>query len=138
MKVLRLFLFAALLMAFQCEDEVNVQEDLLFESGIYGGWELASQTVNGVTDMMPLPEMILEFYPDGNTQDNRGEYNLEEPFANTVGVFIMDQIEQTIAFKREGKEDIVYGYIIHPDKDFITFTFVESNAQFEQGWRKKY
>lgn len=88
--------------------------------------------------MTPSSEMILEFYPDSNTQDNRGEYNLEEPSANTVGIFIMDETEQTITFKREGREDIVYGYIMNPAKDFITFTFTESNAQFEQGWEKRY
>jgi len=125
-------------MAFQCDKEINAEEDLLFESGIYAGWELHSQTVNGVTDLTPPPEMILEFYPDDNTQDNKGEYNLEEPSANTIGIFIMDQTEQTITFKREGREDLIYSYIINPAKDLITFTFTESNAQFEQEWGKRY
>jgi hypothetical protein len=125
-------------MAFQCEDDINFEEDLLFDSGIYAAWELQDQTVNGVTDLMPPPQMILEFYPDSNVQDNRGEYNLEEPSANTIGIFIMDQTRETITFKREGREDIIYGYILNPAKDYITFTFTESDAQFEQGWRKQY
>lgn len=138
MKTLRLLLFTPLLMAFQCDKEINAEEDLLFETGIYAGWELDSQTVNGVTDLTPPPEMFLEFYPDDNTQDNKGGYDLEEPSAYTGGIFIMDQTEQTITFKREGKEDLIYGYIIDPAKDYVTFIFTESNAQFEQGWRKRY
>ncbi len=137
MRKLKLLLFAPLLMAFQCEEDVNLEQDALFESGIYGGWELSEQTVNGITDMIPPPEMILEFYPDKNIQDDRGEYNLEETSNNTVGTFIMNEAEQAITFKRQGKDDIIYGYAINPTKDYITFTFTDSNAQFEQGWRKK-
>lgn len=125
-------------MAFQCEDDVNFEQDSLFESGIYGGWELSSQTVNGVTDMTPPPEMILEFYPDKNIQDDRGEYNLEEPFDSAIGIFIMNETQQSITFKRDGKDDIVYGYTINSAKDHISFTFTESNAEFEQGWRKSF
>ena len=138
MKMLRIFLFAPLLMAFQCEEDVDFEQDSLFESGIYGGWELISQTVNGVTDMTPPPEMILEFYPDNNIQDDRGEYNLEEPSNSTIGIFIMNETLQSITFKRDGKDDIIYGYSINSTKDYLTFTFTESNAQFEQGWRKKF
>ncbi len=105
---------------------------------MYGGWELSSQTVNGITDMTPPPEMILEFYPDNNIQDDRGEYNLEEPSNSTIGIFIMNETQQVITFKRDGKDDIIYGYSINPAKDYITFTFTESNAQFEQGWRKRF
>ncbi len=138
MKFVRLLLFAPLLMAFQCDEEINAEEDLLIDTGIYAGWALTSETVNGVTIMTPTPEMILEFYPDKNTQDNRGSYNMEEPSANTIGTFIMDQTEQTITFKREGKKDIVYNYLINSEKDFITFRFIESDALFENGWRKIY
>lgn len=138
MKTLRILLFVPLLMAFQCEDDLNIEEDLLFESGIYGGWELSSQTINGISDMMPLPEVILEFYADNNTLDNRGEYNLEEPSVNTVGVFIMDQLEQSITLQKEGGADIIYGYIINPSKDRIRFSFTENNTQVEQGWQKIY
>lgn len=125
-------------MAFQCDDEINIEQDTLFESGIYGGWELSSQTINGITDLTPPLEMILEFYPDKNIRDNRGEYNLEEPFNNTIGIFIMNEEQQTITFKDEDIDDIIYGYSIDPTKDNITFTFTESNAQFEQVWQKKY
>lgn len=138
MKWLRKLLLVPLLMAFQCDDEINAEEDLLFESGIYAGWELTSQSIDGISDLTPLPETLLEFYPDNNIQDNRGEYNLEELSANIVGVFIMDQTEQTITFKREGISDIIYDYTINSDKDFITFSFTESDAQFEQGWTKRF
>jgi hypothetical protein len=125
-------------MAFQCDDEINIEQDSLFDSGIFGGWELSSQTINGITDLTPPLEMILEFYPDKNIRDNRGEYNLEEPFNNTIGIFIMNEEQQTITFKDEDIDDIIYGYSIDPTKDNITFTFTESNAQFEQVWQKKY
>jgi hypothetical protein len=125
-------------MAFQCDDEINIEQDSLFDSGIFGGWELSSQTINGITDLTPPLEMILEFYPDKNIRDNRGEYNLEEPFNNTIGIFIMNEEQQTITFKDEDIDDIIYGYSIDPAKDNITFTFTESNAQFEQVWQKKY
>ncbi|MDT0608321.1 hypothetical protein [Croceitalea rosinachiae] len=138
MKWLRKLLLVPLLMAFQCDDEINAEEDLLFESGIYAGWQLTSQSIDGISDLTPLPETLLEFYPDNNTQDNRGEYNLEELSANIVGVFIMDQTEQTITFKREGSSDVIYDYTINSDKDFITFSFTESDAQFEQGWTKRF
>ena len=138
MRTIRLLLFAPLLMAFQCEDEIDVEEDSLFDTGIYAGWVLDSQTINGVTELTPLPEMILEFYPDNNAQDNKGEYNLEEPSSNTIGIFVMDMTEQKIIFEREGRDNIIYGYSINAAKDYIIFTFSESDAQFEQGWRRLY
>lgn len=138
MKNLKLLLFTPLLMAFQCEEDVNIEQDALFESGIYGGWVFSDQTINGISDMIPPPEMILEFSPDDNIQDDRGAYNLEETANNTVGIFIMNEAQQVITFKREGKDDIIFGYAISPTKDYITFTFTESDAQFEQGWRKSY
>lgn len=138
MKIFRILLCAPLLMAFQCDDEPNIEEDMLFESGIYGGWELASQTIDGTLDMTPLSEVILEFYPDADTQDNKGEYNLEEPSANTIGVFIMDELEQSITLQKEGAADIVYSYEITTSEGHITLTFTENNTQVEQGWQKIY
>ena len=125
-------------MGFQCDDEINAEEDLLFETGIFATWQLTSQTINGIGELTPLPETFLEFYPDSNTQDNRGEYNLEEPMSNTVGEFIMDLTESTITFKRAGGSDISYAYVMNSSKDLITFTFTESDAQFEQEWTKKF
>ena len=138
MKSLRLLLLAPLLMAFQCEDDIDIQEDLLSDSGIYAGWELVNQSINGLSDMLPAPDMTLEFYPDTNRQDRQGQFNLEEQTESTQGIFILDLTLKTITFKREDKADIVYEYILNSEKDYLTFSFTESHAQFEQGWRKIY
>jgi hypothetical protein len=126
-------------MAFQCEDnEPATMDDALLETGIYAAWQLNSQTINGVTLMTPPPEMILEFYPDENREDSRGDFDLEESSSVTYGVFIMDQEKGVITFKRDGKDDLVWDYSISQAKDYITFTYQEGESLMEEGWHKIY
>ena len=138
MKRFRLLMLAPLLMAFQCGDDefINIEEDLLYESGIFGTWQLSNQTIDGVTALTPTPEIILEFYADSNLDDATGDYNREEPSANIIGVFIVDRLEETITFRQSNKSDIIYGFTINENKDLMTFTYTEGDSQIEEEWIK--
>lgn len=138
MKTLRLLLLAPLLMACPGEDEINIEEDLLFETGIYGGWKLESQTTDGIADNLEMDEIFLEFYPDKNIQDNIGEYELEEPNKNTVGNFVLNESDLAIILLTEGQTDINYDYLINSANTYLTLSFTKNDMNIKQDWRKVY
>ncbi|MCB0497055.1 MAG: hypothetical protein KDC79_13025 [Cyclobacteriaceae bacterium] len=134
MKKLQILLMASLLTAFQCDEEINVANDTLFDSGIFGTWEILDQTINGVSDMTGACCDFIHFYPDSNQKDSKGNFTFEETSANIDGTFILDQANQTITFQINDRDDLVYEYSINASKDYVSFTFTENNAQIVQGW----
>lgn len=125
-------------MAFQCDEEVDVTVDQLYDSGIFGGWQLNDQTVAGITNMLPIDYRLLDFYPDNNKSDNQGNFTLEETSGNLSGTFILNQEEQTIVLKRENRDDMIYNYSMTSEKDILIFSYVESNSEFVETWIKQY
>lgn len=138
MKKLRLLLFAPLLMAFQCDEVVDITVDQLNNSGIFGGWQLNDQTIAGITNMLPIDYRLFDFYPDSNKNDDQGNFTLEEPSTNLTGTFILNEEELTIIIRRENRDDLIYNYSMNIKKDVLTFSYVESNSEFVETWVKQY
>ncbi len=125
-------------MAFQCDNESELSEDNLNESGILGKWEIANETINGISDLLPKCCKFFEFNPDNNNQDLSGLFMfIDDPVENYMGAFTIEEPKQLIIFQREGKENIEYGYSINLSKDYLTLTFTEDNSAFVQGWVKR-
>ena len=72
MKMLRILLIAPLLMAFQCDEDEQLREDELDGTGIYGRWELDSEFIGNISDLLPKCCRFYEFFPDDNPEDQSG------------------------------------------------------------------
>ena len=95
MKYFRIIVFLPLLMAFQCEDDIEIADDNLNDSGLLGTWEIADETVNGLSDMLPICCEFFEFNPDDNKQDFTGLFVYTDSMGDVYdGLFTVDQTNQ--------------------------------------------
>jgi hypothetical protein len=139
MKQLRILLLAPLLMAFQC-DEDSITEDELFETGLLGRWEIADESIDGISDLSAKCCRFIEFNPDEDPEDLSGVFLYEDGSETGFyqGAFSVDQERQTILFEREGREPVVYLYELNDARDYLGVTFTENDAEFVQGWSRVY
>lgn len=136
MKYFRIIVFLPLLMAFQCEDDIEIADDNLNDSGLLGTWEIADETVNGISDMLPICCEFFEFNPDDNKQDFTGLFVYTDSMGDVYdGLFTVDQTNQTLLFEWDD-EQITYGYELDSSQEHLTFTFTEDNLNYVQGWVK--
>lgn len=139
MKYLRILIFIPLLMAFQCEEEIDITEDRLYETGLFGTWEIADETMNGISDMLPKCCIFFEFYGDSNDQDLVGTYTYTDELGDyTNGMFTVDKSKQLIIFDVDGSEQRIYEFALDSFAEYLTFTFTENDIEYEQGWKKIY
>ncbi len=135
MKKLPLLLLALLLMAFQC-DEDELIEDPLMDTGLLGRWEIADETINGITDLLPKCCRFFEFNPDANPEDLDGLFSFTNETGVFEGVFALDPDNQTIELRREGRAPVTYSYSLNSALDYLEFSFSEGDAEFVQGWQR--
>jgi hypothetical protein len=135
MKKLPLLLLALLLMAFQC-DEDELIEDPLMDTGLLGRWEIADETINGITDLLPKCCRFFEFNPDGNPEDLDGLFSFTNETGVFEGAFTLDPENQTIELRREGRAPVTYSYSLNSALDYLEFSFSEGDAEFVQGWQR--
>ena len=136
-KYLRFLLLVPLLMAFTCDEDTDINYDNLNELGIFGEWEINSETIDGISDLTAPCCRFIEFLPDGNNEDFSGLFNYSvQPTQSYDGIFTVDPTNQVITFQREGNEEVMYSYTINNSQDTLSFTFTENEAVFEQDWVK--
>lgn len=136
-KYLRFLLLAPLLMAFTCDEDTDINYDNLNELGIFGEWEINSETIDGISDLTVQCCRFIEFLPDSNNEDFSGLFNYSvQPTQSYDGIFTVDPTNQVITFQREGNEEVMYSYTINNSQDTLSFTFTENEAVFEQDWVK--
>ena len=136
-KYLRFLLLAPLLMIFTCDEDTDINYDNLNELGIFGEWEINSETIDGISDLAAPCCRFIEFLPDGNNEDFSGLFNYSvQPTQSYDGIFTVDPTNQVITFQREGNEEVMYSYTINNSQDTLSFTFTENEAVFEQDWVK--
>lgn len=136
-KYLRFLLLAPLLMIFTCDEDTDINYDNLNELGIFGEWEINSETIDGISDLTVQCCRFIEFLPDGNNEDFSGLFNYSvQPTQSYDGIFTVDPTNQVITFQREGNEEVMYSYTINNSQDTLSFTFTENEAVFEQDWVK--
>ena len=136
MKSFRFLLLALFLMAFQCEEDILIQEDDLSATGILGKWEIANESVNGISDLSVKCCRFIEFREDDNEKDLRGNFAYTEFDMIYEGTFTVDPPAQQIVFAREDLETVVYNYTISSSGDYLTFTYSDGNSDIVEGWVK--
>jgi hypothetical protein len=140
MKNLRILLLAPLLMAFQCDEETDLIEDELLDTGLLGRWEIADESIDGISDLSAKCCRFFEFSMDNDPDDLDGFFLYEDGTGTGFyeGVFSVDLNGQTIIFERDGRAPVTYSYSLSEDRDYLTFTFTENQAEFVQGWQRIY
>ena len=136
MKSFRFLLLALFLMAFQCEEDILIQEDDLSATGILGKWEIANESVNGISDMSVKCCRFIEFRDDENEKDLRGSLAYTEFDMIYEGTFTVDPPAQQIVFEQDDFETVVYNYTISSSGDYLTFTYRDGDSDIEEGWVK--
>lgn len=138
MKYVRLLFFAPLLMAFQCDVESELMEDNLNETGLFGRWEIADETINGISDGLPKCCEYFEFNPDDYKDDLTGLFIYTDSFgANYNGAFTVDEANQLILFEQNDNSPVIYEFSLDTSEEYLTFTFTEDTLTYVQGWVKQ-
>jgi len=137
MKKFKLLLVVPLLMAFQCNEDELIEDDLI-ETGLTGRWEIADETINGISDLSAKCCRFFEFNPDDNPGDFKGVFFYEDETGVYQGVYSVDPENGTILFRRERRDPVTYEYSLNDEQDYLRFTFTEDEAAFEQGWSRVY
>lgn len=137
MKLLRILLIVPLLMAFQCDEDDPLPIDELDGIGIYGRWEIDSEFIGNISDLLPKCCRFYEFFPDDNPEDQMGLWTYTDETGVFNGVFTLNDDDQNILFERENRTPITYGYSLTDAKDYLTFTFVVDGANYEQGYIRR-
>ena len=75
------------MMAFQRDEEVKYPNDRLLDIGLLGSWEIAEESINGISDLTVKCCMFLDFGPDDNKQDFRGRFVYREGDRQTAEDF---------------------------------------------------
>jgi hypothetical protein len=128
-----------LLMAFQCQEEVDHIRDGLFLLGFYTTWEYDSETINGVSDLSVKCCRYFEFAPDDNLDDMVGNYFYwADTTVNQQGTFTVDTLNREIHFDRLDRSQIIYQYAMNDSFNYLTFTYTEDSLNYVQGWRRLY
>jgi hypothetical protein len=139
MKYLKLLLLIPFLMSFQCDEDILLKDDELYRTDLLGRWEIADETISGITDLLPKCCKFFEFNINNNGDDLIGDfYYTDSSGTNTNGIFTVDTVNQTITFEQEGKQPVVYNYVLDATKEYLTFSFNQDNKAYVQGWAKVY
>ena len=137
MKSFKIMLLAVFLMAFQCEEDILIQEDDLAATGILGKWEISNESVNGISDLSVKCCRFIEFREDGNIADLEGSFTYRDELETIYeGTFVLDPPKQQIIFKRNDRETLVYNYTMNSSQDYLTFTYSDGNSDIVEGWEK--
>jgi len=134
LKILAL-LFIALLLP-SCERAAFDEEDLLYELGIMGRWEISSRTINGITDLTINCCEFLVLDGDSTSTDLAGQWFYDD--GDTLinqGTFVVDTLEGDIQFYSQNstfsRNYVVVSY------DVIYLEHYVGSTYFEEIWRRR-
>ena len=136
LRTLRFLVLLPLLVSFQCDEEEGYIEDALNGSGLLGRWELADETQDGISDLLPKCCQFFEFFPDSDPKDLVGEFAFTDASGNYRGIFEADLGSGTLRLQREGHDPVLYDYALSESNEYLQFTFVENDTEFTQGYRR--
>lgn len=136
--IVRLLVFIPLLLAFQCDDDSAATEEPLLDTGLLGKWEIADETINGLSDLLPKCCIFIELEPDKNVLDFSGIYTATYSDSEVyTGSFELKQNENQIIFRRQDQEDLFYTFSLNEAKNYLSLSFSENGANIKQGWNKQ-
>lgn len=129
-----LFVLLTILTVFSsCEKDEIEPTDNLEQFGILGKWGLQSITINGITDMS-LHYDTLEFKPDSEISDLKGEFTTSGAGYETNGVFVLNSVNNTIQFDYDDTQKL---YEFQISDNLINFAYSEDNHEIIESWRKE-
>ncbi|MHA7843446.1 MAG: hypothetical protein ACX93I_09020 [Winogradskyella sp.] len=135
-KNLIVLLFIPFLMAFQCESDDPAPLDSLETTGIFGRWEITDEIMNGtISDMLPRCCEFLEFEPDNNITDYKGNlsYTDTQGLVNN-GTFEVDTNNQTILFIYDNNDEFIFDFSINESEVNLAINFSEGGINYTQNW----
>jgi hypothetical protein len=139
MKYIKLLLFVPLLMAFQCDDDIEISDDSLNDTSLLGRWEINSEVMNGkIMDLLPKCCKFIEFSTDEKENDLIGMYIYTEDMdAVSSGVFTVNLNSNTIVFEPPNSQIFTYEFMLNNNASELTFNFTENGVNFQQTWIKR-
>jgi hypothetical protein len=138
MKKLKILLVVPLLMAFQCDEETDLLDDRLTDTGLLGRWEIADETIGGIYDLSVKCCRFFEFNPDDSPEDFKETFFYDDETGVYQGVFSVNPENGTILFQRESMNPVTNVYALNGEENYLIFTFTEKGADFEQGHEPVY
>ena len=115
-------------------DSDDEQLDSLEESGIIGTWKLESRTIDGITGLIIECCDYIEFRTEGKKNDLQGQFISSGVGYETIGVFEINNTNNTIQFDYNTKQ-LIYEYQV--SNDLISFFYIEDNQDIIEDWRKE-
>lgn len=119
-----------------CNKAIPHSDDLLFDLGLMGEWEISSRTVNGITDLSVQCCEFLELSSDSISNDLNGFWFYDDGF-DTIneGTFTVDTLEGDIQFYNQNssftRNFVVVSY------DVIYLEYNVGSTYFEEIWRRQ-
>lgn len=140
MKKIKYLFLMPLLMAFQCEEEElhSIENDSLYTTKLIGGWEIESESTNGISDMTPKCCLFVDFYIDSNPDDNKGDYRYSDNTGVYNGGFTVNQTDDQIVFDNLDNQQLIYAFSVDESGENLSFTFTEDDVEILQYWVKTY
>ena len=119
-----------------CNKAIPHIDDLLFEVGLLGQWEISSRTINGVTDLSVQCCEFLELTSDSIASDLSGLWFYDD--GDTIineGTFVVDTVDGDIQFYSQNssfnRNYVVVSY------DVIYLEHYVGSTYFEEIWRRQ-
>lgn len=99
-QVPKILLLLSLFAVFSsCEKQTFNEDDVLYDLGIMGRWEISSRTVNGTTDPTVTCCEFLVLDGDSTTTDLTGQWWYDDgDSVQTQGTYIVDTVDRDIQF----------------------------------------
>ena len=131
-----LFSVVALWVLTECNKAIPQSDDLLFEVGLLGQWEISSRTINGVTDLSVQCCEFLELSSDSIVSDLSGLWYYDD--GDTImnqGTFLVDTVEGDIQFYSQNST-FTRNYVV-VSYDVIYLEHYVGSTYFEEIWRRQ-
>jgi hypothetical protein len=119
-----------------CNKPIPYSDDLLFDVGLLGEWEISSRTVNGTPDPTVDCCEYLELRGDSVLEDLSGLWFYDD--GDTVqneGTFTVDTLEGDIQFYHQNSS-FTRNYVV-VSYDVIFLEHYVGSTYFEEIWRRQ-
>lgn len=119
-----------------CNKAIPHSDDLLFDVGLMGEWEISSRTVNGTPDPTVDCCEYLELRGDSVLEDLSGYWFYDDgDTVQTEGTFTVDTLEGDIQFYHQNSS-FTRNYVV-VSYDVIYLEHYAGSTYFEEIWRRQ-
>ena len=125
-------LLLALAALTACTKEEAVQTDQLQELGMFRLWKLDTREVGSISSLAIACCDYLEFSPDQEPEDLRGDFKAYGAGYETIGSFELNNARDSIWFYYDDNEQVSGFQMI---EDVFIRSYLEDNHPVVEGWR---